>query len=302
MPDSKNEPLLAFAVLLITLITSSLVLQIIGFWFNLPLARYVLPVSFLPCLLLTYGYFFRPSRRNIAGGLLLASVLVALSIWSSHVLDFSMDGMAEHQPYTDAILNGFIPIYNEEDLLQLHIYPPGNWAVRASVAALYGSIDADKTLNIWWIFIAFATLLAGLRNIFGKLQFYHYAMVGLLILNPIVIVQTVTGLTDGTVYLEGMAFIGALLMFGDCPRRNQLSILLMSMCVLILINTKVPGLYHSVMLCAGAVIYLYLSQKKIPWKNRGYFVRRWNDCNVYFRLPSLCNGRVPIWFSNTSAF
>ena len=261
--NPRSAPYLAFSCLLITLLTSSALLQSIGFLINIPLVRYALPIAFLPCLWLTYGYFFAPSPRNIIVGVALSVILTALGISSAQVLDLSVDGMAYQQPAVNAILHGWNPLDGNSTHIYHNSFPFGVWAMEASLAALYGSAESGKALQVWWLFIVLPVLLAGLRAHFAApLQPCHYLIALLAILNPVVIGQLTTFYVDGLIYLEGLTFIGALLMFGTAQSHRKLPHLFMALAIFSLISTKLSGAYWSVVLCMGAIAYSYHQQRQ----------------------------------------
>ncbi len=262
-PEAAS-PWLAFAFLLALLIGGCMAVQLLGYWLGIALARYALWISLPPALWLTYGHFFPLTRRSALIGAGMALLLVGLGYLSAGWWDMSWDGMAYQQPAVDALLNGWNPLNERALMLWQNIYPSGAWGVEASVAALSNSIEAAKMLNIWWLVIALPVLLRGLAVHKGALTRKDQLLACLMALSPVFLSQMLTHYVDGMIYQAGLAFLGALLMLAGSLRERQAAYALMAVSILFIVNAKLSGIYHAVMLCAMAVVFLWLRTRRFP--------------------------------------
>jgi hypothetical protein len=262
--DRINFPTLAVAVFLVIAFAGTLLLQSTGYYAGVSLIKVSLPIAAVLSLWTNYGYFFTLSRTHITALLIIAALLGLLGLASIPMYDLTSDGMGYQQPSAEAMLNGWNPL-EKADLLWQNIYPTGVWELEAALAALYGSIEAAKMLQIWWLFIAYPVLLAGVKHYKGgTLTIPQHALVALSIFCPVVLTQLLTHYVDAMLYLAGVTFLGALLLYGESARQNRLSLLLMSACVLFIINAKLSGIYHAFVLCLCAVAFIGMSKKQLP--------------------------------------
>jgi len=266
MTETRYSPYLAFSFLLLLLVVGGLLIQTFGHVLNVNLSRTCLFIALPFCLLITYGICFPLDKRHVAVALILTLLLAVLGIASRNWYDFTADGMGYQQPTAEAILNGWNPFGPDPNMLWQQIYPSGAGAAEASVAALYGSIEAAKMLQIWWIVIALPVLLAGLASYLGPLSREQELLAALCVFSSIVFAQLLTHYVDALVYLSGVTFLGALLMYGNWQRGNLMPCLAMAASILFLANAKLSGVYHAVALCATAVLFLWVGTKRAPWK------------------------------------
>lgn len=277
----SGDPFLAFAFFLCTLLSATLITLFIGNATGLSLVHYAMLLALLPTLWLTHDYFLL-SGRKLFTCIGLALLLGVLGFISAHIVDKTHDSVVYHKPLVNLILNGWNPLHADASLTLHNIYPSGAWAVGAALSIVYKTAEAAKALQLWWICITLPVLLAGFRNLLGDLKFHQSLLVVLLVLNPIVIGQHLTHYVDGLVYLEGMMFVGALLLYGASPRQNRIACMLMAMGLLFIINTKLSGIYYAAMLCAGAVIHLSFMQKKFAWEMAAFLFITSIVCTVIF--------------------
>jgi len=264
--ERLNAPFLAFACTLLLVLTGDLCLQTLGFIGGLPLAGASMFLAIPFALLLTYGYGFRVSEREIFTGLLLAGLLAGIGIVSRNWLDFTADGLGYQQSAAEAILNGWNPFTSDSEMFWQNIYPSAAARSEASLAFLYRSIEDTKMLQIWWLFIALPVFLAGLRKTLGGLNLVQTMLAALCVLSTTTLNQMLTHYVDSYTYLCGLTFIGGLLLYGETRRSREVASVIMTACILYIVNIKLTGIYHAVMLCAGAVLYLGARNRRLPWK------------------------------------
>jgi len=271
MAESRYSSYLAFSFLLTLLLAGCLLIQAAGQWLDVPLATACLPLALLPFLGLTYGYVFPLTRQHLVVGIMLAALLALAGITSSHWFDMTSDGMGYHQPAAQAIWEGWNPLHHNATLLWQNIYPCGAWEIEASLASLFGTIEATKTLQSWWIIIAVPVLLSGVTYYkAASLTRAQVLLVMLMVFGPVVLGQVLTHYVDAMIYLAGVSFIGALLMVEQGGRLRLLACLIMGVSLLFIVNAKLSGIYHAVMLCAAAIIFLWLRRKHLPWRMAAY--------------------------------
>lgn len=263
MNRTPYEPFLAFATALSALTAAIMLVQTAGNALDVHLTPYALWLSLPVAAAAGYGLAFRPSARNVAAGVGLAAALACLGYLSALRPDWSWDGIAYQQPAALAILEGWNPL-RPAPMLWQNIYPSGVWAVEAAVAAAYGTIEAAKAVQWWWVFIALPVWLQGLREYLGPLGRGRLALAVTAVLNPVVLVQLGTHYVDGMLYLAGVSFLGALLLT-DGPHRRA-AWLVMGAAVTFMVNAKLSGIYHAVAWCLLALVFLRLRQGRMPWQ------------------------------------
>jgi hypothetical protein len=266
MAETRFYSCAAFSFLLLLLLAGSLVVQTAGYALDLSLSPYSLYIALLPGLLVTYGYCFPLTHRHIRVAALCAAALALLGALSRHMLDFSADGLGYQQASVEAIMNGWNPFGHDSMMLWQQIYPSGIWAIEASLAYLYGSVEAAKMLHVWLLFITLPILLFGFARYRGTLNRLQVTLVVLAALSTTVLSQLLTHYVDADAYLAGLIFIGGLLIYGHSRRFNIVSSIIMAASLCLVINAKLSGIYHGGMLSAGAVLFLWVRAKRFPWK------------------------------------
>lgn len=261
-----HESCLAFACFLTLLIGGVILVQTIGNWLNLALARYALLIAAAPALWWTYRRWFPLTWQHALTGAGIALMLAVLGLASAALPDMSWDGIAYQQPAAEAILNGWNPLRGGAAMLWQNIYPSGVWMAEASLASLYGTIEAAKALQVWWLFIAAATVYAGLSAHFAPLGPRRILLLLAMLLSPTVVVQLLTHYVDSMLYLAGLAFLGGLLLHGHSRRESQAGLAIMAVAVLFMVNVKLSGIYHAVVWCAAATAWAWMREKQIPWR------------------------------------
>lgn len=263
--QSNNLPVLAFSFFLCCVLVATLAIGFTGNLFKTSLIAYALPVALPIGYGLTYHHFFSPTRRNIAVCLIGSAVLCLLCIASQRIVDMSYDSMMYQQPAVSEILQGQNPLRDKSNLFWLDIYVHGVWMIQASIAASMGALETAKSLYLFWLFITPPVLFYGIRNIHGSLTGWQIAIGILLFANPVFISQFLTHYTDALIYITGITFLGAMLLYGNDAGQNRISTALMVMTLALLISTKLSGVYFGVMLCCCVLVYKYLQDRKLPW-------------------------------------
>ena len=251
----------AFALLM--LFAGSMLVQSAGHVFDTALVHWAFPIS-LPFALMLTQHYFRPARFEWVTGLCVCLALYFLGIIGQHFPDMSSDGMGYQQPAVQALLGGWNPLHGKAELLWQNIYPSGIWSVEASIAALFGNVETAKLIQPAWFFIALVFAIVGLNAHMGTLSLQQKLLALLLLFSPVVITQMPTHYVDAPIYLAGLTFLGALLMQGAEPRIARAALISMGACVLFIVNAKLSGLYHAVVLCALAVMFLWRKERVFP--------------------------------------
>lgn len=258
----KDTPFTSAAVFLLLQLAVAQLTQGAGHLLDISLVKASLPVGAIVAYGLTYTRFFARTFTNQRILVTVYAALWALALISAQIYDMTADGLGYQQPGAEAILAGWNPLHKTDSLWE-NLYPTGVWEMEAALAYMYGSIESAKMLQIWWLFIAYNLLLAGIRQHKGSLTRTDYALVALTVLCPVTLTQMLTHYVDAMIYCAGIAFLGAMLLY---TAQARLSLLLMSCCILFIVNAKLSGIYHAVVLCAVAVLYIWLTTKRLPVK------------------------------------
>lgn len=270
--SSRLEPYLAFSVLLCLLISSGIVLQTFASWADVSVVRYSLFVTFPVCAWVTYGMLFPLTKKHALVGGLLALSLALIWMASASLRDFTADGIGYQQPAADALLNGWNPLSGKGLLIWQNVYPSGAWVAQAMVASLYGTIEAARMLQVWWLFIAVPVWLAGIEAHKGALSRRDMALCALTFFCPLVVTQWLTHYVDMPLYLAGITFLGALMLRDASKRTAQAAALLMASSLLFVINVKLAGIFHGACLCSSAIVFVWIKRRAFPARFMGFLM------------------------------
>lgn len=121
-------------------------------------------------------------------------------------------------------------------------------------------------LQCVWLVIALPLWSSGLRSYLQRpLTKREYLLAGLAVASPVVWTQLLTHYVDAMIYLSGLSFVGVLLTYGGDRRQRTLCLLLMGSCVLFMVNAKLSGLYHAVVLCGAALLFVTMRTRAVPY-------------------------------------
>lgn len=266
MTATRYSPVLAFSCLLVLLIAGSLVVQAIGHVLGVNASRAAFFIVLPFAVWLVYVRCFPWDAKYIAVAFLLALLLADLGIACRHWYDFTADGMGYQQPTAQALLQGWNPLGPEPELLWQQIYPWGAAGAEASLAGLYGSIESARILQIWWLVAALPIFLCGIACNAASLSRIQLILAVLCVLSATVTAQLLTHYVDSLIYLSGMTFLGALLMYVHAVYGRMMPAILMTACVVFVVNAKLSGIYHAFMLCVVAVTFAWIKTRQFSWK------------------------------------
>lgn len=254
----------AFFLLFTT--AGTLLIQSAGYFLGHSLLLPSAAISAALSLYITYWRIFEFSDKNKALLLVYLLALGIIGILSSYLLDMTADGIGYQQPAIAAIINGWNPL-TKTDMTWQNVYPSATWQLGATLALIFGSIEAAKMYTILWLFICVPVLLAGLQNHFGApLRRSQILCMELIVLCPVVLAQALTHYVDAALYLSGITFIGGLLFLRKGSRHNALAFAILFSCTLFIVNAKLSGIYHAAVLCFAALVYLSIGYRKLPIK------------------------------------
>lgn len=218
---------------------------------------YILPSIFFLCGICMSGWMMAAAVLMSAATVYVASrdgaiawkvlgasllfLLVAIAVCIA-VEDVSYDGNAYHQEAVALMVSGWNP-YREAsgDLFALWIdhYGIALETAEAALVSLIGRIEAGKAIN--WCIILGAALLAGglIRHIYPRVSPSRlWILIGVIMLNPIGVLQALTFLIDYTKYYYIVVLICCMIGMSKWPQHRSLLFYLAVLVTILAIGTK----------------------------------------------------------------
>lgn len=207
----------------------------------------------------------RPSLRDGIAHLVCTGLIGLLGIglavtWQ----DISYDGQAIHFPSALEIADGLNPAKTRPAMYFSAVYPNGFWTLQGLFISITSGFEEGKA-PAWILALASIPLVTiALRSVRGAWS-PGVCLAALLIqCNPVLLLQLTSFELDGVVYsLFVCAMAGAILL--NTAHRRLGWVVVLGACVL-LINTKITGLYWAGGVVAGVFVQEWRFRRRWPWK------------------------------------
>jgi hypothetical protein len=200
--------------------------------------------------------------------------------------DTSFDGQSYQGEAVVSMINGWNPIFQPESQFinqyvtwsgnspWLNSYPKASWYLSASMYDLTGHYTDVKFFNLSVLFGAFLVLYAMLSEFNfaqnrGLSEAIKFVLSAFIILNPVAVVQATSLNLDGLLYaFLLMFFVTGYFIFrsfedGTLPR--PLYYTMLSILIIIIVNTKTAGFVYTAMFSVAFGAYLLLFKLKHLW-------------------------------------
>jgi len=202
------------------------------------------------------GFRLRPGAAVIT--VALGGVTLIYAALVGQVLDSSPDGPMYHIPAVLDLLAGWAPGRGPGPNFWANVYPSGAWTWQATLAGVLGSVEAGKGL---WLPFTLGTVLCGVAavaDVRRAMSPFKVCVVIAIVASPVVATQWLSHYNDGLVHLGSAALLFALGLVGGSYKvaGRYLTFAL----VIVLINTKMVGLFWSGTLVAGWIVYHTLAE------------------------------------------
>lgn len=205
-------------------------------------------------------------RDGMGGGACLAGVVIGVLAGfaglglAEVVRPMSWDGQTYHLPAVIWLMEGWQPLRSPPPVTPHTVlaayYPSGLWTIQAGMATVAGDFDAGRGVNVLVAVAAAGVVLAWLTPDRPRSPFANRplraAIAGLLVANPVAVVQVPTAMLDGVVYHLGLILAvslhrwlsggGALWGIGTLAG------------LVVLINAKLAGLVFALVIAAVLVL------------------------------------------------
>jgi hypothetical protein len=213
------------------------------------------------------GFFFPDRRRRIAGGVIAATLIVALAAvgFSSLFYDLSWDGQSYHQEGIIQLAKGWNPVtqlnppeHTNHDMELVH-WAKGNWLYGASIYRLTGMIEHGKCFHMLFLVASFLFALAAILRIPSIPPFFGLGIAAVAALNPVSLSQSVSFYVDGEV-ASLLTALAALLVFAH-PRWNPPTLACLALICVILVNLKATAIGYLAVFVGGYVLWRIFSRR-----------------------------------------
>lgn len=258
-----------YVLLLITLL---LIITTLGWFFDINMSIYHLPISFSLTLIFMLVAYKKEKINIIFSAVIVIFVLFISSFISGKLYDQSSDGNSYHKEAVGVIASGYNPLTQtvsefaiENNIvscqgLWIEHYPKASWIYGASLYEITGNIETGKSFNLLIIFVVFSLML----NLLSKFinSFFLNIVISLCIsLNPILLSQLFSYYIDG--FLGGCLILLIFVMINWVRNEKDISNYLILFClIIILCNLKFTGLFLAGIFCLGFYIY-YIWKKTL---------------------------------------
>ena len=211
----------------------------------------------------------RPRRAAVVASILAmdAAVSALLLQVGGAFFDLSWDGQSYHGEAIAQLAAGWNPFHvayaGPWHLAQpLNFYSKGPWLLGAVFYDLHGSIEVAKGLNALLAAATFVIVLSELTAYCRTKVWTSIVLAVLVVLNPVVVTQFLGLYVDGqvallltlTVFVSLRAARGA----GGAP------LIVLAAIGILIINTKLTGLFYFVLLAAGFALWMVYADRRIP--------------------------------------
>lgn len=167
--------------------------------------------------------------------------------------DTSWDGMSYHLPAVIQLAEGWNPVTDDSQVYWANYYPNGIWSLQAGLYAVTGSFEATKVLNILLALSAYMIMYSAIREIRGcQLSGMDIVLLLALVANPVLVSQLFTFYIDGALYSLVLILLGSMLLGGS--RYQAASLLGIFFGLVLILNTKLAGIYFALALCAVSAV------------------------------------------------
>ncbi|WP_461369259.1 hypothetical protein [Candidatus Darwinibacter acetoxidans] len=195
--------------------------------------------------------------------LLITVIAILAAIGFRQFPDHGFDAQSYHLPSVLRLMNGWKPMVEATDLTLSNYYPSGMWTILAGFDAIFG-FESGRALGLILMIAAFSALWTVLlRADITAVQ--RTIICALLVGNPVALSQFFTSLVDGALYQMVLIFICSLILMLE--RRDLFVALLATAALILVINTKLTGLFFAataIAIWAGVIIFRYTRRGTLP--------------------------------------
>jgi hypothetical protein len=199
--------------------------------------------------------------------LALASILLVVS---NRFYDISWDGQSYHANAIIQLSSGWNPLRGDPVgsgaswANPINYYPKGSWILATMIYRLLGTVEAAKATNFWLAAACFLLVLSELMEVLKKRRWTAVILSILLILNPVIITQSVSFYLDGQLaaLFTSLIFLSLALL----RRHNAYVFVALMANILLLINVKLTGLFITAVFCGGFLVWLMFTHRKLAKK------------------------------------
>lgn len=212
---------------------------------------------------LAVHWSLRLSLRLFLASLLSAGLLGLLAITLAGAWrDISYDGQAIHFPSALEIAAGHNPVTTRPFGYFSAVYPNGLWTLQALFIVLTSGFEEGKA-PAWMLALASIPLITlALHALRGAWTPAVVLAAVAVQANPVLLLQLTSFELDGAVYsLVVVAIAGAILL---TTQHRRAGLLALCGATLLLVNAKITGLYWAGIVCAGALLQMWLVQRRLP--------------------------------------
>lgn len=212
---------------------------------------------------LAVQWSLRLSLRLFLAALLSAGLLGLLAVTLAGAWrDISYDGQAIHFPSALEIAAGHNPITTRPFGYFSAVYPNGLWTLQALFIVLSSGFEEGKAPAGMLALASIPLIALALHALRGAWTPAVVLAAVAVQANPVLLLQLTSFELDGVVYsLVVIAIAGAILL--TTPHRRAGLVAFCGACLL-LVNTKITGLYWAGIVCAGALLQMWLVHRRLP--------------------------------------
>ncbi len=232
----------------------------------------IFPWLFALLLLVTVGAARRltaqPFGLPLFGISSLYLLVFVISVWwfSGH-WDLEWDAQAYHLPAIVSLMDGWNPVYEQHPLLWANYYPNGWWSLQASMVSLMqplgASFESGRALTLLLLGAAISLIYTVIKLcIPSRIICFLITLVALC--NPVVITQLTTHMVDGVMSMLALCMVATLTL--ALHTKAPLYYLACAAAIMLLINTKMSGVYWGATGCAIVLICYAMVQRRLPIK------------------------------------
>ena len=214
-----------------------------------------------------------PIKTFFLSLIIIISILIISNIFSGIFYDISYDGQWYHQIAIMKLVDGWNPIYQMETdqismnnvselaITQVSRFPKGSWICAATFFKLTNNLESCKSINLLLIFASFFLSLAACLSFGAGLSLLKsFIISSLIVLNPVSIYQSLSFYVDGQLSSTISCIFALMVLLYRRP--HWLISLVLSICLIILINLKFTGIVYALVLGGGfSALFMFFRAK-----------------------------------------
>jgi len=247
------------------------VIQSFLFILKIPISSFLFPAILVALLLFYVRWFHLQGIRIplVIAWVILSVIMLALTfIVCIGTYDFSYDGMWYHQDAVRLLKEGWNPYYHFLSLeetgnsdLYVNHYPKGVWISEAVIYAFTNQLESAKMLNWLFLYASFALTITTLRKVLLLNKFWSTICAIIIAFNPVVIYQLFSFYIDGIIGNVVLCLLLLIVLWKKGFLSSTFFLIIISLTMVFLINTKYTGLIYLCIFCAGFILYEWTTDK-----------------------------------------